>query len=159
MLQKTPERLEYERNRMKKYSLNSLKHRKENGSCWRCNRPAIIFRRKEKLCEMCWFKATSRNRTGSVKKWRAIKLLLEKQSYKCAYTGKILTPAKNASLDHIIPTSKGGNNAIKNLQWVDLQINVMKNGMSHKEFISTIKLILERQSLQAVSSKTENLLR
>ncbi len=44
-------------------------------------------------------------------------------------------PGVNASLDHKIPTSRGGNNDLPNLQWVDMQINFVKNALTHDEFV------------------------
>lgn len=111
--------------------------RRKRGLCPSCGEIATIGAD----CEKCWFKRISRYNTGAVKNWLSIKKLLEKQEYKCVYTGKKLIPGKNASIDHIVPKSKGGNNSIKNLQWVDEQVNRIKNDMTHYEFITFCKLI------------------
>ena len=122
-----------------------IRRRREQGFCI-CGKP-ITVRKKSGVCEDCWFKDMAKGRTGSPKNWLAVKQLLQKQNYQCAYTRKELIIGKSASLDHIMPTSKGGDNAIENLQWVDLQINFMKRSMSHREFISTIELILNNQPI------------
>jgi len=130
--------------------VSTLKRQHEhqlNHLCVKCGEPATV-RDKQCCCAICWFKDIAKSRTGSTKNWLFIKQLLGKQDYRCIYTGKELRIGENASLDHIVPKSKGGDNSILNLQWVDLQINVMKNNMSHQEFISTIQLILSRQTLQ-----------
>ena len=112
--------------------------RHENGLC-RCGNPATIG----KVCNDCWFKREAGWNTRSKHRWHDIKQLLEKQGYRCAYSGKHLTPGVNASLDHIIPVAKGGSNDITNLQWVDKHINTrMKFGMSHQEFMSLIHQII-----------------
>ena len=129
-----------------KARLNKIRNMRERGLCV-CGKP-IRVRDKDGMCEDCWFKDIAKSRTGSPKNWLLIKELLERQGYKCAYTVRELVIGQNASLDHIIPTAKGGDNSIDNLQWVDLQINVMKNNMSHQEFLSTIKLIHEKLTLQ-----------
>ena len=127
--------------------LNRRQQHRDSGLCVYCGRRATVGK-KFPLCEDCWFKDIAKGRTGSRRIWLGIKELLQAQNYRCAYTGKELIIGENASLDHVIPKSKGGSNSISNLQWVDLQINVMKNNMSHQEFISTIQLILSRQTLQ-----------
>jgi len=111
----------------------------KNGRCPNCGNPATIGQK----CEKCWFKGISRYNTGVVKNWLAIKTLIEKQKYKCRYTGKELIPGVNATIDHIIPISKGGTNDIENLQWVTERINRIKNDMDHDEFISLCKYISE----------------
>lgn len=133
------------RQKMREAQTQRVSHRRNQKLCLICGEPAVV-RGRTCLCKDCWFTDIAKGRTGTRKNWLLIKKLLERQNYRCAYTGGELTIGQNASLDHIIPTAKGGDNSIENLQWVDLQINVMKNNMSHQEFISTIKLILARRA-------------
>lgn len=51
---------------------------------------------------------------------------LEKQNYVCPLTGEILILGINASLDHITPSSKGGNDNLDNLRWVTKRANLEK---------------------------------
>lgn len=60
--------------------------------------------------------------------------LLESQDFKCALTGRALSP-ETASVDHIVPVSKGGPNAASNLQIVERQVNSAKGTMLQGEFI------------------------
>ena len=60
--------------------------------------------------------------------------LLEQQEYRCALSGVKLTP-EMAELDHKVPLSKGGSNAISNVQWVHKRINRMKGSMKQDDFI------------------------
>ena len=60
--------------------------------------------------------------------------LLEKQGYKCALTGMVLTP-ETASPDHVEPVSCGGSHAPQNLQWVHTTINKMKSTLTQTEFV------------------------
>jgi len=124
-------------------SLQLRKRRKTNNLCRSCGKSADIVRENSKICNICWFKDIARGNTGFSKNWKLIKDLLEKQDYKCAYTGKNLIIGENASIDHIIPRSKGGSNEIQNLQWVDKDINEMKNDFTHDEFMNTIKIIIK----------------
>jgi len=92
-----------------------------------------------------WFGTIARNRLASEGKNRGekIKHKLEEQEYKCVYTGIVLIPGRNASLDHILPISRGGTHEIENLQWVDIQINRMKTDMTHQEFIQMCHKIVD----------------
>lgn len=138
----------------------SLRRKKlrSNGLCM-CGKPATV-RDSVTVCEDCWFKEIARKRTKATRNWALIKELLIKQEYKCAYTGKPLVVGKNASLDHIMPSSKGGSDKINNLQWVDIDINEMKNDFAHDDFLNTIKHILiytQKQSCQALTSDKSEL--
>jgi len=116
------------------------KDRSEQNRCHSCGKKAITGNGR-KFCEVCWFKRKAQHHTGSLKNWRELKRLLEKQDSKCAYTGRTLTIGINASLDHKQSKHNGGTGDTSNLQWVDLEINIFKNIMSHNEFLLTIQEI------------------
>jgi hypothetical protein len=61
--------------------------------------------------------------------------LIEEQGYRCKLSGIELTP-DTASLDHIIPVSKGGEHCVGNVAWVHEEINRMKGQLSVEEFIA-----------------------
>jgi 5-methylcytosine-specific restriction endonuclease McrA len=66
---------------------------------------------------------------------RQILDLIEKQDYRCAITGRLLTP-ETASLDHIVPISRGGEHTLDNLWVVDHQVNSAKGSMTYAEFLN-----------------------
>lgn len=66
--------------------------------------------------------------------------LIKSQEYRCALTGEKLTP-KTSELDHKIPRSKDGSDAIENLQWLDRTINRMKGQMTNEQFIAACKRV------------------
>lgn len=83
--------------------------------------------------------------TGSLNNAKLIKQLLVSQDFKCVYTGKILTIAQNASLDHKIPKYRGGLNKIENLHWTDVKVNVnLKRHLTHNEFLDLCQKTWER---------------
>jgi 5-methylcytosine-specific restriction endonuclease McrA len=61
--------------------------------------------------------------------------LVESQGYCCALTGWELKPA-TASLDHILPVSRGGGHSVENLQVLDYRVNKAKGTMTTAEFVS-----------------------
>ena len=71
-------------------------------------------------------------------RWKELRELLEKQDFICPLTGRELVPGENASLDHIIPKSRGGPNKIGNLQWLDNNINFAKRNLLPDEFAQLI---------------------
>lgn len=60
--------------------------------------------------------------------------LVEFQQYRCALTGRSLTP-ESASLDHIVPVRHGGDHAIENAQVLHKDVNRAKTTMTSEEFI------------------------
>ncbi len=119
--------------RMLKYNLAKL-----TNSCTVCyNTPATIG----DSCLYCWLRRTAGNATKSREDWSFLFRKLEEQRYKCKYSGKNLIPGDNASIDHIEPTSKGGNNELDNLVWCDLAVNMMKSNLSLKAFLLLCKQI------------------
>ena len=65
---------------------------------------------------------------------KQLKLLLEKQEYRCAYTGELMTP-ETASLDHVIPLGRDGVDSIENIAIVLQQVNYAKGTMTREEFV------------------------
>ncbi len=86
-------------------------------------------------CQKCWFKSISYTATKSKENYGDLWIMLEKQGYKCGYTGVELIPGINASIDHIKPQALGGSNELENLIWCDLKINYMKRDMTIQDFI------------------------
>ena len=69
--------------------------------------------------------------------------MLQKQSYRCPYSGLPLEVGGNASIDHIIAKSVRPDLRYEpsNLQWVDVDVNRMKSDKTHEEFIALIERI------------------
>jgi len=61
-------------------------------------------------------------------------LLLKRQQYCCALTGRELTP-QTAALDHILPIRCGGEHVIENVQVLHKDVNRAKGSMTNDEFI------------------------
>jgi CRISPR/Cas system Type II protein with McrA/HNH and RuvC-like nuclease domain len=61
--------------------------------------------------------------------------LVEEQGFKCAGTSIDLEP-ETASLDHMIPVSRGGSDDIENLCVVHHEVNRAKGQMTWNEFVS-----------------------
>jgi len=59
--------------------------------------------------------------------------LLEHQQYRCALTGRSLTP-QTAALDHIVPVRFGGEHVIKNTQVLHKDVNRAKGSLTSDEF-------------------------
>ena len=67
--------------------------------------------------------------------------LLEHQDYRCALTGRRLTPDV-ASLDHIVPVRDGGEHRIENTQALHKDVNRAKSTMSLKEFVQLCREVV-----------------
>jgi 5-methylcytosine-specific restriction endonuclease McrA len=60
--------------------------------------------------------------------------LLEAQQYRCALTGRSLTP-QSAALDHVVPVRFGGEHVIQNAQVLHKDVNRAKGSLTNEEFI------------------------
>lgn len=60
---------------------------------------------------------------------------LKQQQYRCALTGRELTP-DTAALDHIEPKSLGNNDTLDNVHWVYGEVNKAKGTMELGAFIA-----------------------
>lgn len=69
---------------------------------------------------------------------------LKRQDYRCAISGRELTP-ETASLDHRIPVAAGGTHSIANIDIVHRQVNAAKGTMSLKEFVVMCREVVNYQ--------------
>lgn len=60
---------------------------------------------------------------------------VEEQGYRCALTGRDLSP-EDAVADHVIALSRDGEHSVDNIQIVHTQANAAKGVMTNEEFIS-----------------------
>jgi len=72
---------------------------------------------------------------------RNVLRLLEHQDYRCALTGRPLTP-ETASLDHIVPVRRGGEHLIENTQVLHKEVNRTKNSLTRDEFIQLCREVV-----------------
>jgi len=68
--------------------------------------------------------------------------LLEYQNYRCALTGRELSP-ELASLDHIVPIRLGGEHTMENVQVLHKDVNRAKNSLTNDEFIGICREIVQ----------------
>jgi len=116
--------------RAAKLKLKTKHQRKQSGLCPYCGCQAIVGVK----CEICWLKTKSYKITGTNKHWKDLQNILEKQNYQCAYTNEKLELGFDATVDHIIPKSRGGKNIPRNWQWVTRSTNIMKKILKNKNY-------------------------
>jgi hypothetical protein len=98
-------------------------------------------------CDECFIKKMSqRYFPDNVQIGKKILLdVFKRQNAKCPYTGITLVLGTNATLDHKVPTSRGGENHMSNLQWVyygkDFNVNMMKRDILEENFLKAINTI------------------
>lgn len=143
---KRPRRKRVIKNRKKhdkKYQ-QKLKARAEEGKCRRsytCNSPLAG---ETQYCLKHWLELLKNNNHGKLKNNKDLNLLelWKEQKGRCKVTGVQLIPGRTASLDHVLPVSRGGTNKRENLQFVHIAINCMKQNNTQEEFIKLLKQLL-----------------
>lgn len=127
----------------------SYRDRVLRGQCVFCQSSAAVGA----FCFTHWFKNVGvPHGLGSKKGAAILQQLWEEQVGCCAVTGEKLIPGLNASLDHIIPKSRGGSSDKSNLRWVLLRVNQLKWDMTHEEFVEMCRLVVRAQAKQDVGT-------
>lgn len=117
---------------------------KADGKCVYCPELAVVTGGKRNVCMRCWFRGIAGQTLGDIKKWVVLKELWDEQDGLCKYTGIGLVPGPTSSIDHKLPSSKGGGDEKDNLQWVLFSINCMKRNLTHEQFIEFCRTISSR---------------
>ena len=129
------------------------------GWCHNCTTPRLPD--SNHYCEKHWFgNIATQIKKRSGLDFKALELgpkllaLLKSQDYRCAYTGEELVPGVNASLDHIVPISYAANMAadLNNMEWVSLQVNLMKREPDRSKFLDICCRIAEYHGKQPQKS-------
>jgi hypothetical protein len=131
------------REKYREYQHEKKKENLLSGICTWCGKNKILKGRI--CCETCILKASSLKYFRTASRWQELLNLFNNQKGVCPYTEIKLIIGRNASIDHIIPKSRGGQYGdIKNMQWVDDSVNFMKNNLLHNEFIYACSVIAKR---------------
>ena len=104
------------------------RHKRASGTCLECSDPALTGRTRCKRCSLKHIVSPITNAYDELED------KLHAQGHRCPYSGVALAIGENASIDHIVPRSKGGTHDLDNLQWVHTWVNMLKSDSSSDEF-------------------------
>lgn len=127
----------------KKYQ-KKLDQRIKQGKCRRSSTCKAPLAGETRYCLNHWLALLKNNNHGKLKENKELSLLdiWTEQKGRCKITGIKLIPGNTASLDHIVPISKGGTNKRENLQFIHIALNCMKQDKTEEEFKTLLKLLL-----------------
>ncbi len=117
----------------------------QSGLCGNCTEK--LMENSKTVCIKHYFAGVAGKIGLKTKDWEKLKHILESQNHICPYTGKKLTPGVNASVDHILPSSRFPElkSDLSNIEWVDLKVNEVKSDFTRAEFIEICKLVATRK--------------
>lgn len=122
----------------------------EMGACTWCGKAPRHLHLKR--CIDCCFRDLAGRHLKDPNQGPELKKLLERQRYRCAYSGRPIDIGNNASVEHVEPSSKAKDRAndITNLRFVDMRINQMKHSMPLPELIECCKSVLTHFGYEVV---------
>lgn len=125
-----------------------LVRRMEAGLCTQCGRlpPMSVVSDTtpyRQLCQTCYIKRKASSSLGSEKHWETLLAILERQDWRCKYTGEPLILGVNASVDHIQSRARFPelSDDPTNIEWTTLVINQVKRDLTPKEFLLLVKQV------------------
>ncbi len=122
-------------------------------TCWKCKNDKYDLNLNPN--KFWWRRACITNRKKGLKiKALDLRDVFVKQNKSCIYCGIHLTDI-NISVDHILPTSRGGLNIIKNIQILCSDCNFLKLDKTHIEFKDFLDIYVPR--LFKTLTRTEEL--
>lgn len=71
--------------------------------------------------------------------------LVEHQEFRCAISGRALTP-ETASVDHIVPLSRDGAHSLGNIWVVDHLVNKAKGTLTIDEFVAMCRDVMANEA-------------
>ena len=140
-----------------------------NKLCQTCKQrhPATIVRtwimrergREERFQHQCVFCIAARNANRNMETTVTgpqLQELWDEQGGRCAYTNEPIrldvagagsgagkVPSDKATIDHIIPKSKGGTNAVSNIVWCSSRANGVKGNRRFEEMLERLQIPAE----------------
>lgn len=119
--------------------------RVDGGSCQSCPRPRTEH---SAYCLTCYFKKCARMNLKKKGKeatqlGRDLHALFDSQGGLCALTGLPMLPGVNASVDHVVPRSKGGLDEVGNLRWIRREMNDFKGDRTDEEILLVAKAFVD----------------
>lgn len=112
-----------------------------SGICVGCTKLATVGLR----CMDHWFDCIGRSYGLTMRNGGAefLRELWDVQRGLCALTGEAMVQGQNATIDHIVPCSRGGSSDKTNLQWVTRRANQAKNDLTTEEFVELCRAVVQ----------------
>ena len=122
-------------------------HRRHNGKPRRDDRLASLGRREGGSAQTVCPQEPAPVVGAPVSTTNVLRLL-EQQEYRCALTGRNLTP-QTAALDHIVPIRCGGKHVIENAQVLHKDVNRAKGSLTKEQFVALCREVVTWMDGQA----------
>ena len=92
-------------------------------------------------CQQCWLRKLAARHLGSKDRAAELLALLERQGWCCALSGVPLVQGF-ASVDHVVPRSRGGGHEISNLRWLHLDVNRARRDRSDEQYLAECRRVV-----------------
>jgi 5-methylcytosine-specific restriction endonuclease McrA len=119
------------------YTVATRSARRESKQCIQCRAPVT----HKTLCPSCLsqFQCRAAGLRGANAKAMLARFNVDNR---CALTGWALEYGSTASIDHIVPKSRGGDDTLRNLRWVDKRVNFAKRDLTDEEFVRLCRAVV-----------------